>query len=114
MIDIYLIALAVFFGVVIVLVGALLFVESRVVLKGDRKIEINDDPDKSITAPTSATLLSALNQNSIWLPSACGGNEIERSGMAAPLSVPASRRDRHTRRSFTAGCQLPSLGSTET
>lgn len=73
MIDIYLIALAVFFGVVVVLVGALLFVESRVVLKGDRKIVINDDPDKSITAPTAATLLSALNQNSIWLPSACGG-----------------------------------------
>ena len=73
MIDIYLIALAVFFGVVIVLVGALLFVESRVVLKGDRRIVINDDPDKSITAPTAATLLSALNQNSIWLPSACGG-----------------------------------------
>ena len=73
MIDIYIISLAVFFGVVILLVGALLFVESKVVLKGDRKIVINDDPEKSITAPTAATLLSALNQNSIWLPSACGG-----------------------------------------
>jgi Na+-transporting NADH:ubiquinone oxidoreductase subunit F len=44
-----------------------------VVLKGDRKIVINDEPDKSIEAPTGTTLLSALNQNSIWLPSACGG-----------------------------------------
>jgi Na+-transporting NADH:ubiquinone oxidoreductase subunit F len=34
---------------------------------------INDEPDKSIEAPTGTTLLSALNQNSIWLPSACGG-----------------------------------------
>jgi Na+-transporting NADH:ubiquinone oxidoreductase subunit F len=72
-IDIYLIALAVFFGVVVLLVGVLLFVESKVVLKGDRKIVINDEPDKSIEAPTGTTLLSALNQNSIWLPSACGG-----------------------------------------
>jgi Na+-transporting NADH:ubiquinone oxidoreductase subunit F len=72
-IDIYLIALAVFFGVVVLLVGVLLFVESKVVLKGDRKIVINDEPDKSIEAPTGTTLLSALNQSSIWLPSACGG-----------------------------------------
>jgi Na+-transporting NADH:ubiquinone oxidoreductase subunit F len=69
----YLISTAVFFGVVILLVGALLLVESKVVLKGDRKIVINDEPDKSIEAPTGTTLLSALNQNSIWLPSACGG-----------------------------------------
>jgi len=72
-IEIYLISTAVFFGVVILLVGALLLVESKVVLKGDRKIVINDEPDKSIEAPTGTTLLSALNQNSIWLPSACGG-----------------------------------------
>ena len=48
MLDTYLIALTVFFGVVILLVAALLLVESRVVLKGDRKIVINDDADKSI------------------------------------------------------------------
>ena len=45
MLDTYLIATAVFFGVVIFLVGALLLVESKVVLKGDRKIVINDNPD---------------------------------------------------------------------
>ena len=73
MLETYLIALAVFFGVVILLVGALLLVESKVVLKGDRKIIINDDEEKSIQTPTGATLLSALNQNNILLPSACGG-----------------------------------------
>ena len=73
MLDIYLIATAVFFGTVIFLVGALLLVESKVVLKGDRKIVINDDPDKSIQAPTGTTLLAALGQNNILLPSACGG-----------------------------------------
>ena len=73
MIDTYLIALAVFFGVVILLVGVLLLVESKVVLKGDRTIVINEDTDKGIQTPTGTTLLSALAQNDILLPSACGG-----------------------------------------
>jgi Na+-transporting NADH:ubiquinone oxidoreductase subunit F len=73
LLDTYFIALAVFFGVVIFFVGVLLFVESKIVLKGDRKILINDDPDKSIQTPTGTTLLSALTQNNILLPSACGG-----------------------------------------
>ena len=56
MLDTYLIAMAVFFGVVIFLVAALLLVESKVVLKGDRTIVINEDPDKSIQTPTGTTL----------------------------------------------------------
>ena len=63
----------IFLGVIIVLVGALLLVESKVVLKGDRKIIINDDSDKSIQTPTGTTLLASLSQNNILLPSACGG-----------------------------------------
>ena len=73
MLDTYLIATAVFLGVVIMLVGALLLVESKVVLKGDRKIIINDDPDKIIHTNTGTTLLASLSQNDILLPSACGG-----------------------------------------
>ncbi|MGD9133339.1 MAG: 2Fe-2S iron-sulfur cluster-binding protein, partial [Desulfobacterales bacterium] len=73
MLDTYLIAMAVFFGVVILLVAALLLVESKVVLKGDRTVVINEDPDKSIQAPTGTTLLAALAINDILLPSACGG-----------------------------------------
>ena len=73
MLDTFFIATAVFLGVVIMLVGALLLVESKVVLKGDRKIVINDDPDKSIQTPTGTTLLASLSQNDILLPSACGG-----------------------------------------
>ncbi len=67
------IALAVFAGVIGVMVVALLLVEARVVIKGDRTLDINQDPGKSLQVPTGATLLSALTQNSILLPSACGG-----------------------------------------
>ena len=73
MLDIYLTAITVFLGVVLFLVGALLLVESKVVLKGDRKIVINEDSDKSIQTPTGTTLLASLTQNNILLPSACGG-----------------------------------------
>jgi Na+-transporting NADH:ubiquinone oxidoreductase subunit F len=73
LLDIYLISLIVFSGVVILLVGALLLVEARVVVKGNRTIIINDDPQKGVQAPTGITLLSALTQNNILLPSACGG-----------------------------------------
>ena len=73
MFDTYLIAMTVFFGVVLLLVGALLLVESKVVIKGDRKIVINEDPDKGIQTPTGTTLLAALTQNNVLLPSACGG-----------------------------------------
>jgi Na+-transporting NADH:ubiquinone oxidoreductase subunit F len=73
LLETYLIALSVFFGVIIFLVVVLLFVESKVVLKGNRKILINEDEDKSIETPTGRTLLAALTQNNILLPSACGG-----------------------------------------
>ncbi|MFC1817242.1 NADH:ubiquinone reductase (Na(+)-transporting) subunit F [Thermodesulfobacteriota bacterium] len=70
---IYLVSLIVFSGVVLSLVGMLLFLESKVVVKGDRNIIINDDEAKSIQVPGGLTLLSALVTNGILLPSACGG-----------------------------------------
>jgi Na+-transporting NADH:ubiquinone oxidoreductase subunit F len=73
LIETYLVALAVFSGLIILLVGALLLVESRVVLKGDRTILINENTDDPVKTPTGTTLLAALAQNKILLPSACGG-----------------------------------------
>jgi Na+-transporting NADH:ubiquinone oxidoreductase subunit F len=70
---IYLISIAVALSVVLVLVGVLLLVESRVVIKGDRTITINDDETKTITATGSSTLLGTLLENDILLPCACGG-----------------------------------------
>ncbi len=71
--SIYLISLAVFGGVVLCLVGILLLVESRLTVKGDRRILINDNEEKSITTSGGKTLLSALVENRVYLPSACGG-----------------------------------------
>ncbi len=71
--TIYFISLAVFSGVILLLVGILLLVESRLTVKGDCRIRINDNEEKSITTGGGKTLLSALVENRIYLPSACGG-----------------------------------------
>ena len=70
---VYLFSTTVFLAVIITLVGLLLLVESRVTVKGDRKIIINDDEDKGITTPGNKTLLAALLDNQILIPCACGG-----------------------------------------
>ncbi len=59
--------------VVMALVGVILFARSRLVSSGDVQIEINGDPDKSITVPAGGKLLSTLADAGIYLSSACGG-----------------------------------------
>ena len=71
--SIYLISLAVFAGVVLILVAILLFVESRLTVKGDCRILINENAEKSIQTAGGKTLLNALVENRVYLPSACGG-----------------------------------------
>ncbi len=71
---IYLVSLSVFSGIILFLVMVLLFVEAKIVQKGDRKIVINEDEENSLTVPAGTTLLAALNQDSIYLLSACGGS----------------------------------------
>jgi len=73
MIDTFILSLSVFLSIVLLLVLALLVLEANVVQKGDRLVTINDDPEKRITASGGLTLLTALSENSIYLPSACGG-----------------------------------------
>jgi Na+-transporting NADH:ubiquinone oxidoreductase subunit F len=71
--SIYIISMAVFLGVILFLVGVLLLVESRLTVKGDQRIVINDDESKSVSTPGGKTLLGALIDNQVYLSSACGG-----------------------------------------
>jgi len=70
---IYIISPAVVLLVILILVGMLLFVEARIVKKGDCAVTVNDDDSKTIQASAGRTLLSTLVENDILLPSACGG-----------------------------------------
>jgi len=71
---IYVVSLAVFFLVIFTLVGLLLFVQSRVSSEGEKNIVINKDEENPLTVTGTPSLLSALGQNDIFLPSACGGS----------------------------------------
>ncbi len=70
----YLFSILVFTGVILILVGVLLFVETKVTTKGNFKVIINKKTDDALTISGNPTLLSALSQNEIFLPSACGGS----------------------------------------
>ena len=70
--DIYLGILA-FTFIVALLVAFVMFARSQLVSTGDVTIEINGDPEKSITVPTGGKLLSTLAAKNIYLASACGG-----------------------------------------
>lgn len=71
--SIYIISNAFFLVLTLLLVGLLLLVESKVVVKGTYRIRINNDDDSDIKASAGATLLSSLADNGIYIPSACGG-----------------------------------------
>jgi Na+-transporting NADH:ubiquinone oxidoreductase subunit F len=58
---------------VLLLVAVILFARSKLVSTGDVVIEINDDPDKTITVPAGDKLLGTLAAKGIFLASACGG-----------------------------------------
>jgi len=71
--GVLLISTLVFVGMIVVLVLILIAAESKLVYKGDVKITINSDKEKSITVPAGKTLLNTLADQKIFLPSACGG-----------------------------------------
>ncbi|HMB00689.1 MAG TPA: 2Fe-2S iron-sulfur cluster-binding protein, partial [Spirochaetota bacterium] len=62
-----------FTGVVLLLVVLILLARSKLVERGDIKITINDNEDKSLTVPAGGKLLNVLGDNGIYIPSACGG-----------------------------------------
>ena len=70
--DLYL-GIAAFTLIVSFLVAFVMFARSRLIPSGNVNIEINGDPNKTITVPTGDKLLSTLASQNIYLASACGG-----------------------------------------
>ena len=66
-------SVAIFTGVILILVLMLNLAESKLLPQGDVTLNINGDDDKSIKVRPGSTLLSALANESVFLPSACGG-----------------------------------------
>jgi len=111
---IYFISLLVFSSVICILVTVLLFVESRVTSSGEHKITINGNTDTSLKVSGTPSLLSALSNNNIFLPSACGGSGScgmckcvvnEGGGSILPTEIAhLTRQDKHQNKRLS--CQL--------
>jgi len=68
-----LLSAGVFSSFILVLVVVLMYAEKKLVQQGEIKILINDDEEKSPAVNAGGNLLTALADNKIFLPSACGG-----------------------------------------
>lgn len=66
-------ATGVFAGVILLLVVLLVVARQQLVPQGEVTIGVNDDPDKALKVQPGQTLLSALADQKIFIPSACGG-----------------------------------------
>ncbi len=64
---------AMFTGVIMLLVFVILYARKQLVSTGEVTIEINNDPDKTLRAPAGSKLLNTLADAGIFLSSACGG-----------------------------------------
>ncbi|MBU2622935.1 MAG: NADH:ubiquinone reductase (Na(+)-transporting) subunit F [Proteobacteria bacterium] len=111
---IYVISLTAFSFVILTLVGMILFVEAKVVKKGDCFVIINNDKDKGISTQRGNSLLSVLAGSGIFLPSACGGKGTcgtckciveEGGGEILPTElIHISRKEQS--KSFRLACQM--------
>ena len=66
------VSVAVFLLVILLLVSILLYAKTKLTPSGEVTIDINDG-EKELKVGQGQTLLSALTNNKIFLPSACGG-----------------------------------------
>jgi len=62
-----------FTAIILSLVAVLLVAKNKLVSSGNVDIVINDDPDKTLHVSAGGTLLNALAEQKIFIPSACGG-----------------------------------------
>ncbi|MFO8068016.1 MAG: NADH:ubiquinone reductase (Na(+)-transporting) subunit F [Bacteroidales bacterium] len=65
------ISILIFFVVMLLLIVLLLYARAKLIPSGSVKITINDE--KELEVESGSTLLTTLANNSIYLPSACGG-----------------------------------------
>ena len=59
--------------IVNLMIFVILLARSRLVSTGDVTVEINGDPEKTISVPAGGKLLQTLAEQNLFLSSACGG-----------------------------------------
>ena len=105
-------SIAVFLGVVLLLVALLLFVRNKLMPKGKVKITINGE--KELEVQPGNSLMSTLADEKVFLPSACGGKGncgqckcrvVEGGGSILPTEVGFFSR-KQIQEHWRLGCQV--------
>ena len=105
-------SIAVFLGIVLLLVALLLIVRNKLMPKGKAKITINEEKELEVSSGNS--LMATLSDNQVFLPSACGGKGncgqckcrvVEGGGSILPTEVGFFSR-KQIQEHWRLGCQV--------
>ena len=103
-----------FLMVTIILVGLLIFAKEKLIPSGDINLIINGEDDNPRVVQPGQTLLTALSEQNIFLPSACGGGGtcamckcqvIEGGGDVLPTEMNHLTR-KEAQENWRLGCQV--------
>ncbi len=73
MVPVLLASIGAFVALTLILVGLLVLAKEKLMPSGDVKIIVNGDEENPLVVKPGDTLLTALSEKNIFLPSACGG-----------------------------------------
>ena len=101
--------------IVNLMIFVILFARTRLVSTGDVKVEINGDPDKTITVPAGGKLLQTLADQNLFLSSACGGGgtcaqcrcQVFDGGGSILATEEAHFNNREKKDNWRLSCQVP-------
>ena len=117
MVDIIEIVLGIvaFTLIVNMMIFVILFARTRLVSTGDVTVEINGDPEKTITVPAGGKLLQTLAEQDLFLSSACGGGgtcaqcrcQVYDGGGSILATEEAHFNNREKKDFWRLSCQVP-------
>jgi len=104
-----------FTAIVLAMVAVILAARSKLVSSGNVTIEINGDPEKTITVPAGGKLLGALSDQGVFLASACGGGgtcaqckcEVHEGGGSMLPTEESHFTLREAKEGWRLSCQVP-------
>ncbi|MDR5867038.1 NADH:ubiquinone reductase (Na(+)-transporting) subunit F [Halomonas koreensis] len=113
--SVILLGVVMFTVIIIGLTAVILAARSKLVSTGDVTIEINDDPDHTLTTQAGGKLLNTLAANGIFLSSACGGGgscaqckcRVEEGGGAILPTEESHFTLREKKEGWRLSCQVP-------
>ena len=101
--------------IVNMMIFVILFARTRLVSTGDVTVEINGDPEKTITVPAGGKLLQTLAEQDLFLSSACGGGgtcaqcrcQVYDGGGSILATEEAHFNNREKKDYWRLSCQVP-------